>query len=212
MAFGDGGAGTRAYLFSVWTWPGDPPAIAASATRYEESQAGQSISDIFIFEPCLFERFFPLSQIKLAEKRPRRFGALLFLLFFCATSGFCLGTLQRREPSGSMSVFLRASGLSSGARRPTGSTMRLEDLILRSIARRCVSKDEAIEVEIALAHAWYHCHPHAERSAEPFRAYCRTIWNRDSALPWRNRAMRSTDNARRWISANRFCSKGRMVV
>jgi len=29
--------------------------------------------------------------------------------------------------------------------------MRLEDLILRSIAKRCVSKDEAIEVEIALA-------------------------------------------------------------
>jgi len=29
--------------------------------------------------------------------------------------------------------------------------MRLEDLILRSIAKRCVSKDDAIEVEIALA-------------------------------------------------------------
>jgi len=26
--------------------------------------------------------------------------------------------------------------------------MRLEDLILRSIAKRCVSKDEAIEVEL----------------------------------------------------------------
>jgi len=30
----------------------------------------------------------------------------------------------------------------------TGSAMRLEDLILRSIAKRCVSKDEAIEVEL----------------------------------------------------------------
>src|SRR5258708_25235851 len=29
-------------------------------------------------------------------------------------------------------------------------TMRVRDLILRSIAKRCVSKDEAIEVEIAL--------------------------------------------------------------
>jgi len=28
--------------------------------------------------------------------------------------------------------------------------MRVEDLILRSIAKRCVSKDAAIEVEIAL--------------------------------------------------------------
>jgi hypothetical protein len=30
-------------------------------------------------------------------------------------------------------------------------TMRVRDLILRSIAKRCVSKDEAIEVEIAKA-------------------------------------------------------------
>jgi hypothetical protein len=28
--------------------------------------------------------------------------------------------------------------------------MRVQDLIQRSIAKRCVSKDEAIEVEIAL--------------------------------------------------------------
>ena len=32
-------------------------------------------------------------------------------------------------------------------------TMRVGDLILRSIAKRCVSKDEAIEVEIALGNA-----------------------------------------------------------
>jgi hypothetical protein len=34
-------------------------------------------------------------------------------------------------------------------------TMRGWDLILRSIAKRCVSKDEAIDVEIALDVPWF---------------------------------------------------------